>query len=131
MELRPRLPHGFHRPLPTVRASCAVSGAHVRAAWLHHPCLLRGPQHGDKKWGKGGDNGRKIGGAFGRRARRSNVLSRATGRSLTKECKVDRSQAKNPLTPSLGAKKWFVYLKEKVSDVAGGGGSAGFCQDPI
>ena len=38
----------------------AVSGAHVWAKCLHHPCLLRGPQHGDKKWEKGGKTG-KIG----------------------------------------------------------------------
>ena len=34
----------------------AVSGAHVWAEWLRHACLLGGPQHGDKKWGKWGDN---------------------------------------------------------------------------
>ena len=37
----------------------AVSGAHMRAEWLHHPCLLGGPQHGDKKWGKMGTTGGK------------------------------------------------------------------------
>ena len=36
----------------------AVSGAQVWAEWLHHPCLLGGPQHGDI-WGKGGTTGGK------------------------------------------------------------------------
>ena len=48
----------------------AVSGAHVWAEWLHHPCLPGGPQHGDKKWGKRGTIG-KIGGNF---AQRTNIL---------------------------------------------------------
>ena len=38
-----------------------VSGAHAWAEWLHHPCLLQGPQHGDKRWGKGGDNQENMG----------------------------------------------------------------------
>ena len=43
-------PHSLLQPrLPTP----AVSGAHVWAEWRHHPCLLEGPQHGDRKWGKG------------------------------------------------------------------------------
>ena len=52
----------------------AVWGAHVWAEWLHHPCLLGGPQQGDKKWGKGGTTG-KIGGNFAQRAWRANVHS--------------------------------------------------------
>ena len=28
----------------------AVLGTHVWTEWLHHPCLLTGPQHRDKKW---------------------------------------------------------------------------------
>ena len=39
--------------------SPAVSGAHVRAERLHHPCLLGGPQHGDQNWEKGGTHGGK------------------------------------------------------------------------
>ena len=39
----------------------AISGAHVWADWLHHPCLLGGPQQGDKKWGKRGTTGGKYG----------------------------------------------------------------------
>ena len=34
-----------------LRSGCltsAVSGTHAWAQWLHHPCLLGGPQHGDK-----------------------------------------------------------------------------------
>ena len=39
----------------------AVSGAHVWAEWLHHPCLLGGPQQGDKKWEKRETTGRRKG----------------------------------------------------------------------
>ena len=46
----------------------AVSGAHVWAEWLHHPCLL-----GVKKWGKGGPTG-KLGGNFARCAQCANIL---------------------------------------------------------
>ena len=44
--------------------TAAVSGAHVWAEWLHHPCLLGGPQHGDNKWEKKGDNGENRGKCF-------------------------------------------------------------------
>ena len=60
----------------------AVLGAHVWAQWLHHPCLLGGPQHGDKKGGKRGTTGGKFGDHF---AQRANVLARrATG--LSRRC---------------------------------------------
>ena len=39
----------------------AISGAHVWAEWPHHPCLLRGPQHGYQKWGKRGTTGKISG----------------------------------------------------------------------
>ena len=53
----------------------AVSGAHVGAEWLHPPCLLGGPQHGDKKLGKRGENWGKKGENL---ARHANVLSKSS-----------------------------------------------------
>ena len=46
---------------PRLPLTPAVSGAPVWAEWLHHPCRLGGPQHGDKKWRKRGDDRGKIG----------------------------------------------------------------------
>ena len=52
----------------------AVLGAHVWAEWPHHPCLLEGPQHGDKKWKRGGETG-EVGENFAGLARCATVLS--------------------------------------------------------
>ena len=51
--------HPLLQPRPPQRP--AVSGAHVRAEWLRHPCLLRGPQHGDKRRTRDGTTGEHRG----------------------------------------------------------------------
>ena len=44
----------------------AVSGAHMWAEWLHHPCLLGGSPTRVRKWGKGGGGkGKTLPGAPG------------------------------------------------------------------
>ena len=75
----------------------AVSGAHVWAEGLYHPCLLGGPQHGDKKRGKGGTAG-KRGGNLARRAQRANVLSK--GHTLLAPTSCDSHQTNAPETNS-------------------------------
>ena len=51
-----------------------LTPAVLGAEWLHHPCLLGGPQHGDKKWRQRGTTG-KIGENFAQRAGRANIFS--------------------------------------------------------
>ena len=52
----PTLYPKHHPPSSPGYLTLAVLGAHVFAEWLHHHCLLGGPQQGGKKWGGKGDN---------------------------------------------------------------------------